>query len=981
MNPQKWLTDIDRVRNNPAGIKRVMLNQLSQIVKGEYQITDPTNPFIFLAEASAVNTAAAMTHMEAVNRQMYPALALTESDLYLHMSDEDYYGRFATPSRANFMILLDMGEVLNRAVETPVDGIRRLTIPRHTEVVFDDITFTLQYPIDIRVMRHGGLQIVYNNEHPNPLRPLETNIVRWKQISLQGKSKLSGLDTDKDTRSRLAIAVQLDQVKIESHIVKFNAASAPIRKLQYSDQFYYARVYNSDVHGRWTEMSTTHTEQVVDPTKLTAVLQVHQGVLTVMIPEVYRNTNRLGPEIRVDIYTTHGDITVPMGGYTSDSFELSWRDLDQRPEDSKYTAPLSLFADVHVLSEDTTSGGTDGLSFEQLRERVIHNAVGPVHIPITSEQMNTTLENRGYSLVKNVDNVTNREFLATKALPKPLGHNVSAGAGCTIASLFTSMEKLTGHRTVLDNGRRITITPDSLYRLDNGILSMVSDNDVDSLLGLTPDNLVRRVHTDRYLYSPFHYVLEHSDHRFDLRAYFMDAPTRGLMEFIEENDSTGISVGTDRVEISKVSDGYEVLVRTHSTDAWKALTNEQTVCQLAFKPIGERDFAYMRGELIGLTEEDERVYRFHIQTTFDIDDQDHLYLDSFQMYHLTPRKYPTQLETEFTIFYGVTGLNIPSYVRSGIDDRIGRFMQPTSLIGVNEERVQLTFGHALNGLWSASRTISTPDDYLYHPTDVPAVYTETVFRRNPDTGLIDFQEGPDGTIIYPVLHEKGDPKLDAEGQPIYLARQGEVILNEDGTPKIKQNRYLTRQIDLLLVDGLYWFVTETSAAEYQAEIPMTIRSWLENDIVPVSKFLLEQTHLYYYPQSTLGSSEVIVREKERVDLPLEQSFKITYYMRADRYRDIALRQAISARTIDIIAQSLQSSVVTHNQLTKRLTESAGDDIVAVQLEGLGGDQQLTSITMTDDSSRLAIRKRLKVMEDGSLGVVDDVTINFIIHTD
>ena len=99
--------EIAKYRYNAAGIQRVVLTNLRELLNGEYDIVDATSPFVMLMEASCVNTAAFMVENFANNRKQYPAAAQTVDDLYLHMSDKDYIDRFASPATTRFSLLIN----------------------------------------------------------------------------------------------------------------------------------------------------------------------------------------------------------------------------------------------------------------------------------------------------------------------------------------------------------------------------------------------------------------------------------------------------------------------------------------------------------------------------------------------------------------------------------------------------------------------------------------------------------------------------------------------------------------------------------------------------------------------------------------------------------------------------------------------------------------------------------------------------------
>ena len=97
---------IDAVRFNPSGIQRAALDLLEEVTNGERLVVDSSNPFVFLMESAASFAAAGMLNDEATLRKQYAVMALTEEDLYLHMSDKDYVKRFAPTTTVPFYLLL-----------------------------------------------------------------------------------------------------------------------------------------------------------------------------------------------------------------------------------------------------------------------------------------------------------------------------------------------------------------------------------------------------------------------------------------------------------------------------------------------------------------------------------------------------------------------------------------------------------------------------------------------------------------------------------------------------------------------------------------------------------------------------------------------------------------------------------------------------------------------------------------------------------
>ena len=71
-------------------------------------------------------------------------------------------------------------EIKQKAVKEPgTGGTRRLTIPAFTKVTVSDTQLTLLYPIDIRIMPHGGYNITFNTSAISPLARVENNMLEW----------------------------------------------------------------------------------------------------------------------------------------------------------------------------------------------------------------------------------------------------------------------------------------------------------------------------------------------------------------------------------------------------------------------------------------------------------------------------------------------------------------------------------------------------------------------------------------------------------------------------------------------------------------------------------------------------------------------------------------------------------------------------------------------------------------------------------
>lgn len=965
-NIPNWVNDARRHLANPQLVISDAMNQLEATLDGKLDITSPTSPYMHLMEAGAVNASALMLEQEASTRRQYPSMAMTQADLYLHMSDADYAGRFAQPARATFMLYLGRDEIYQRAVAVGTTGVRMMTIPRHTQIQVAGVTFTMQYPINIRIMPHGGLSITYDNTQLSPLQALTSNLVPFKTKDFKGETFV-------------VLEIPMYQFAINSRQYTVNRAQLSEQTFAFTDSFHYARVYYADASGNWVEVITTHTDQVFDPNKPTAVLQVNGQNLSVRIPQVYLTLQMIDTEVRVDIYTTKGPMEMALSDYTPSQFTARWQDLDKITADP-YAEVLNKFNTYTLFSDDSVVGGRGPLTLAELRERVITNSLGKANIPITNVNIGSRLADMGYDMVLDVDNITNRQFLATRSLPEPTDGSTISGAGCTMLTMTESMENLSALPSVMDNGDRITLLPSTLYQNINGVISIVPQPMIDSLMALPIDVRARRINENSYLYSPFHYVLDMTSDRFEHRPYFLDQPVIQSKSFVAENPTTLMSVGVKSYQISRVDQGYLVTVVLQSGKTWKDLSDDQVFCQLAFFPMGEKSRAYQNGTLVGMTSEGERVYTFLIGTNYDLTNTDGLMINTFQMFDDPVHVYPCALTTDFDVIFAVNQLTIEGFESSTIDEDMGKNILPNDAIGLSQERLTIQLGNALPGLWAASRSVASSLDYQRYLSDVPAVYESTVYARDPTTGAIEYTIDGNGNVVFTVLHAKGDPVLNDANEPVMRHYAGDVVLDVDGQPVVVNSRRMMRQIDIFLIDGAYWFATDQRTLDYRALLPQQIVTWLIEDIASVQEYLIEQTTLYYYPKSSLGNVNVKVLEDKTVSIDSAQSFSVTYYLSGTAYRDAALRTALTQAAIETIHEQMLNPVVTLSGIISALKERVEGDTIGVNVTGLGGPNAYEAVTLIDNSARLSIRKKSVAKADGTIGVEDDVSVSFVQHS-
>ena len=967
INVASRLANISRYKYNPSAIQRDALLIAAQAVEGGVEFVDPTNPFILAMETTAVNTAAFMVENEVLNRRQYPIAALTPADLYLHMSDKDYLNRFAVPTTAVITMLIRKDELINSMVLDNTPGVYKITIPRNTFFTVADTIFSMQYPIDIRQQLHGGLQAVHDARVVSPLLSLTTNIV-----DMEERKDPSGI-------SFMELQIPVTQFKITSRFVDVTAVSGFTTNVELTQEYHYARVFLQLTNGTWKEILTTHTDQIYDPNTPTVVLQVLPDKLQVKVPVIYTTTQQIRGKLRIDVYETKGNVNLLLKDYSPNDYSATFLAIDTIDK-TPHVAALKNIRTFVMYSMSQTTGGRSGLTFEELRERVISHSIGPQVIPITSAQLSVTLLDKGYDVVRNIDTITNRVFQATKAMPAPSDDRLITAAAASINTSTLRFNKLRDAYGVIINSQGATLTPKALYKIENGITTIVPKDDYNSLISLTNAQKAEAFTASTYLYTPFHYVLDISEATFGARAYYLDNPTVLAKNFVAENASTGLQVSVDNTySLERINAGYRLTISTRSNKAYRDLPDGNCFAQLSFKTPDQSVTAFLLGvQSTRLSEDNERIYVFDMATDFSIMSDHSLDQNSFTF---SPTELTTRcaLEQEFNICFIV---NTPMPIGTSgtnIDQQLGFFQLPAGSVGVSWERLQMRFGHHLDALWVQSRTVLDATAYRTYDQDVLAYYKQDIYEYD-STGSF-FELDADGELKYNILHLQGDQIFEPNGDPVYAHRAGDHILDNSDKPIpiVSGDDGLVRYVDLFLVEAAYRFATTNACITYREQLTSNVVNSIITDLAMITENLLDKSKIYYYPKVTQGNILVMALNGIEIKIPAGQAFKVTLHIPEATKYNIELLEDLKKTTVRLLDTQVKERNVSISNIIKLLLVQYSTDVINVSIEGLGGSANYDTLTVLEDAARLALRKRLVTQPDDQLVVEEDVTFNIIVH--
>ncbi|QXO10288.1 hypothetical protein pEaSNUABM37_00329 [Erwinia phage pEa_SNUABM_37] len=977
MSDLSTMTTVDKImaiRYDPSLMVDFALDLLDKAQAGEIDIPDASNPFFFALEAAALMNTASMQTMADTTAQYYRQQANTQEDLYRHMSDEDYKNRFCTPARLPFMLVMNADEVRQRAVQVAansnddIDSVySKIVYPRNSQYGVAGANFSQEYPLEIRVMKHGGFMVVWDVSQPTPLLNLETNQIDWRV------DKINNVEY-------LTVMFNMRQFTATPYFGVITAMSGYKNTFSLNDeQFYYVRVWTrATVDADWTEAHVTHSDQVFDSSRLTFTAKVLEETVEIRLPEIYvANGLGLGRQVRVDVYTSQGALYLEPTAVDGSNITAQWLDFnyDNRQLD-QFSTPITVFNEKTIMTNGTLSGGVNSLSFEALRERVIY-AGNLTDLPITPDQITATLSDMGYDALKTEDLVTSRIYQASRMVGKQTNKKLTSSIGTGIITTQMTIEQLVTNSAVFDNGNRVTITPNALFEVVDGVYTMVSDVRMTELRAMKTEDMAVAINNGLYLYSPFYYLLDTNDDAFVTRVYDMDRPKVEYRSFLNENNSIGVEAGVANYSFGKDKDGYVFTLTTTSGDFYKNLDDADVLMQMLFMPENESTYAYLNGKIIGRTESRERVWEFRLTSDMDITEKHELVLNAFGQFGNAPSKLKSLLSGSFTVLNCIAKAKSPNdVVLSDSDKKLGNVYTDRQFVVVTEQQYQLKFGAAMDNIYTRSRPIPSNVAYKKYEEDVFWRYEADEYQYDDRQQLVFDDQGN------PIkLHSKGDLRLDAEGQTMIRYHKGDVKFDDQGRPIPISQRVILHEFDMVGLDGTYYFSTNSLDATYVNDVISQLVTWVVDDMAVVKAKLLNQTVVVFRPKQTLGVIDIVANAKEARQISAAVGFSLDVYLTDTGYKNTSLRENLTKAIPTVITELLSRETFSNSDLSDELKPYRTSEVVDIDVAGFGPDHDIKVLTVSDPTLRCAVKKRLDVTSNGGLTVMEDITVNFLKHKD
>lgn len=968
---KKELKYLNLYKYQPNGILNISLNRISDMLDGNISVVDPSNPFMYLLETSCMNTTLAVQEYLLTSRKLYPRLANTEEDLYLHMSDYDYLGTFAEPATGVVHFNILYSNFKKVAYYDSVNEEYILKIPRNYRVKVDGYIFTLPAPIIIRESvknldpneTEGIIDVKLGTINVDDVYKYSTTYIKYDMYNVNVDERYIRFSITMPELDVESVQFPLETSNLFKGSVSFNP----------SRMFYFFKAFSWDsVTSTWKQMLVSHSDQVYDNDTPTCLIKISKRNKTInyYIPPSYIYSGLVTGKVMFHIYTTKGPINVNFTDYDLSNFSNDYNGASPAIDLDAWTRPLNLVNKVLFLTDSINDGKAE-IPFEELKRDVINNSIGDRLLPITNKQLEYEALQNNFKLIPDIDTLTNRLYLLEASLPKNTSRFRLSKINMEIVEYKTRISDLIDvNQYPLRHHQAgyVAIPKGTLFLNEDNYIRMLNTFESTYAYNLSGINLVNELNTKNYYNTYYHYIIDYTKSNVVTRAYEIENPVMERTSFMEYNNTASATVTVISGNISKDTNNNNYIFKLQcSFKLYHGAISYTDINPILYfiDDRGGKFFLEHNGVIdTSTTDPDAKEglieFTFIIDTDWIIDSDDKIILNNFKAYNgdIVPINIGLNEGLNVMVTYSIP-LPIDGYNPGPIDTILqGTYIgQNLNRYGVSTEKLFLNLGKPLKRLYTRTHIGVGDVEYKRYTTDITLKSKTTVYDVN------------NNIVYYP-----GQDVLDDYGNPVIEHYAGSVMLNEYGDPIPVDFKDLNMYINLLLCD--FKLIRNTSAivSDYMIDVRKYLNEKITKNAVKVNELMLENTESFVVVPKNLKTVTVKTAEGSYTLNPM-QSFNVTVYVTNSVYTNEAIRNNI----INSIIVKLDDYLYENTKLKR--TEFL--DIVYNELKNYVQTIELDKFTevneeyleLTDPNSRLSLNKLLYTTTDG-YDIKDDVSVTF-----
>lgn len=949
--------------HNPNLMQRLVLNNIAAYNDGENTISDPTNPFAFLLECTCVNASNAVIESNNIIRKKYPSLANSENDLYHHLNDDSLQNIFAVPAEVEMEFRISVVDLRNYGYKPDGANFYQTTIPYHTVITVLGVDFILLNNIVVKLYENGTTHVEQQLNSDNDLA--------YNDIGTLS----STLSYTSDGTPWVHFITKIKQLSKFSTTVTVTASDGFTKELITSDKYVNSHVTykSSNTNNLNVAINKSHNDEYIDPYNPTVYIEPYSNQVVYRIPEVYLLEGMVSGTVTINAYTCKGKIYLPINRFMSSDFTVA---LGETTQDASTATSVNI--PIICNSSGIVDGGLDNLSGTNLRELIINNSNLISDLPITDKQIERMGNLQGYSIVKQQDIITNRTYIALKSLPDlKSGSNgeesnlLYAKQDVLFNTLRLKLDEVQNYKDSIlinDNQDSFIIKSNSVFKNNNGIIELVSPEELTRLKLMSRTGLIKTLSETKYYYNPFYYIISTDENKVECRVYNLDKPDISNNVILNKNNNVNQTVNIDKYDLQKTSFGYRVSFMVAASSDFSSLPVVNTKMQMKLPLYGSNtQYAYIDSQY----DEEAGCYFFDL----DID----LLLDSNDMFTLK-NGYSELPTKKFTLdltanIYTLTNSKDVTDTTLFLNSEIHNTSNEQWVV-LTKESIKLSFGKRYKYIYTNVYNVYDVRKWKTYQSSIQATYEENIYNIDKDTGspfICNNETNDSHEIEFDILHHKGDLKYDEDGEPIYLQKEGDQILDEDGNPIVDIIGGVIRYIDVLMLEYEFFIANSVDYINYRDMTLENLDTYLSKDLETMNNKLLENTQLVYKSYKSSNNLEIIVSDSVET-VPSSVSPIVTLYM--DNVSDISynLTDLYIKQIGNIINSYFDKSVIKLEDIKTEIKNKIGQNLIGVKISGVDpGDNEV--ISLKNENNKFILSKVLNTNTNNEYTVRYDIQLN------
>ena len=955
---------------NPTLLHERTYTAITERSNGEYVITNPNNPLSYLFEVGISLVSDLATACAREFESLYPVRSKNSLDVYRHMSDFDYLHLTHQPATTSVNLLLEKDYLIETAVPFTSEY-KKVIIPASALFRIGNREFHIYYPIEIRInSRTDNITVAYDTNFRNPLSTLKSNAVSYRLISLnQIECLLIQIPVYQFSRSVYTDA--------PTNTTGFN------KTISYTQNFYAVRVLNT-LNNVVTDIPFSLSDDIYDAlspvVKLTIIPE--EKNIRLAIPQIYFDRGLIGT-LKIEVLTTEGALDV--GITEEEALSVGVKFFNSESDMTSYSTMLSKPEVLIIQAGDTKIiGGRNSIGFTEIRDRVVKNTLFD-KLPITEEELKNHLADAGFSIIKYLDNITDRIYYAGRKMLDSNGKTVPV----TVANVLFDKDKIGQVSSILsfaDNS--ITVQPTTIYSysIDSGQCIPLTDMDVTRLAGMSRQQLVDELNTVIYTRTPFHMCIYTDDKYPITKSFNLNIPIIETFTMERENAYSIISAtAVSGVVIHRDNNTGGFVIRlgiNKNPDALAIAENNFNVILSTRDKSGR--VVYIKAHKVGQNSANLPYYDAIISTSYQISQDRYM---TCYMYedenNIIPCEIP--LDAEFSIHILLNPVVAPPtpndlYVLQDLPSDFSGYF------GITRQRINVIFGYDLS---SAIYNITTPvyseQEYVRWPDTIYQTYTQDVYKTKtiptPEGGTIEVLDAvvSNGQFQMTKLHSVGDLVLDADGNKRVLHYKNDIKFGPDGLPIVLKNRHLLYYVEAIMFDARLYQSEDIADTNYILNLSSELSSYIAT-VTLKARDLLEQTKMYLRPVRTIGLTQYGIGNGLLATLPLALGFIIRYFVSSSVMAQENLKALITATTIEVIEAHMKEPIISLTKVATELRNILGENITSIDVLGINGSPSLQTLIINEKNVEPMVALKLKINQDGTMSLVKDVAVEFTLDT-